>query len=187
MATQKPDSVSKPMRDRLLTNRYGKLTVSQWTDIVTQPLVALAVLFIPLGFVLLPRLLLLTRFGSGIGILFILGVLALSLIPRAIRYARIPVQFAEMTADSAPPLWMFWRAPLFIDDSGQRVQFSSKLAPAFTMTHKRRYLVYYLKDNERYVLLSAAPLDHADMKRWQPNRVFEDRLKRRKSKADSAD
>ncbi len=185
MAKQ-PEPVSKPMRDRLLTNRYGKLTVNQWTDIVTQPLVALAVLFIPLGFVLLPRLVLLTRFG-GVGILFILAVLALSLVPRAFRYARMPVQFAEMTADTTPPLWMFWRAPSFVDDDSQHIKFTSRLAPTFTTEYKQRYLVYYLKDDNRYILLSAAPVDDPNAERWQPHRAFADRLKRRPSDADRSD
>lgn len=180
----KPDTVHPAMRDRLLANRYGRLTVNQWLDISTQPLVALLVLFIPLGFVLLPRLLMLTRFGGLWAILFLLAVLALSIVPRAFRYSRMPLHCAEMTADSAPPLWMFWRAPTFRDEERQEVQFGARLSPPFAPEHGKRYLVYYLKDGERHILLSAAPTDHPDAGRWQPKQSFHDRLQRRTGDAD---
>lgn len=181
---EKNDPVHPAMRDRLLTNRYGKMTVNQWLDISTQPLVALMVLFIPLGFVLLPRLVMLTRFGGVWGIVLLLAVLALAIVPRAIRYARMPVQFAEMTADSAPPPWAFWRAPTFMDDTRRRIPFKTRLSPQVTPQYGKRYLVYYVKDDDRYILLSAAPTDHPQAEYWQPKGVFHDRLQRRSRDTD---
>lgn len=179
MTGKQTDPVHPAMRDRLLTNRYGKLTVNQWLDITTQPLVALLVLFIPLGFVLIPRLLMLTRFGGVWGILLVLAILALAIVPRAIRYARMPLHVAELTADSAPPLWAFWRAPTFRDDARRSLNFGARLSPPVAPEYGKRYLVYYLKDGERHILLSAAPTDHPDAERWQPKQPFHDRLKRR--------
>lgn len=183
--SNKPESLPRAMRERLLTNRYGRLTVNQWVDVVTQPLVAVLVLFIPLGFMLLPRLLVFARFGGLWGLVVVLAALALVLLPRAYRYARLPVEYAELTADAAPPAWAFWRAPDFAGSDGKPLRFGLRLAPALRVDHGRRYLVYYMRDGDRHILLSAAPADHPDAAKWQPTGALETRLKRRSGTPES--
>lgn len=174
------DSVSEKivpeMRERLLINSTGKLTVSQWMDIVTQPIVSLMILLVPLTFIL-PRLI----WGFGLWMIGLLLIVLIGVIVmRAFRYARLPVQFGRMQAkgDSAP-IWMVWRGSVLTDEAGKLFRFNSRLSPPPRLKQDSTYDVYYLRDNERLILLSVAPATHPDAKRWQPNKSFETRLKRR--------
>jgi hypothetical protein len=118
------------MRSRLEQNRYGKLTVGQWLDIVFQPAMALFVLLIPLGFLLLPRFLLLMARGGWVLFFLLLMVFLATFVLRAWRYARAPVHYAQMQAlRDTPPVWQFW-APLSLRTEDARdFQFRKRLAP----------------------------------------------------------
>lgn len=175
------DPVIPQMRRRIETNRYGKMTPNQWLDIVTQPLMAVMVLLIPLGFILLPRLLLLARFGGLFALVMAVLVIALALLPRAYRYARMPVRFAVLDARAdTTAMWAFWRPFTLYDAAGDPLRFRLRLAPSSRIRRDTAYLVYYLRESDdSYVLLSIAPADHPDADKWQPTRAFQTRLQRR--------
>jgi len=169
------DRVVPEMRERLSTNRYGKLTANQWMDMVLQPLMSILVLSIPM-MIFLPRLL----FSMGLmlitaGFLVILGMLVM----RAYRYARAPVHFAYLRATSSTHLWLPWQNLRMVDKDQHVLQFKKRLAPAPRVQKDRTYIVYYLRDHESHILLSLAPVNHPNLDNWLPTKVFERRFRER--------
>lgn len=174
-----PEPVPRDMRQRLLTNRQGKLTTDQWRDIVTEPLSAILILLGPVLVVLGARLLLNIR-----GFFFILLVVALVVtVPtlfRAFRYARAPVNFAELYAGDRPVAHLFFWQPLELyTPKGEALRFKKRLAPRLPLQPNQAYLVYYLQDPKDKVLLSYAPARHPDSDSWRPGESFDSRKKRR--------
>jgi hypothetical protein len=175
---KRADQVVPEMRDRLTTNRYGKLTNSQWLDMVTQPLMSLLVMLVPVAIVL-PRILAVGRILFVAAPLVLVGLAVLAL-ARAYRYARAPIYFEEMRAPAdSPPFWVFWRAVKLENEQGQTMRFGKRLAPTVTLQQDRTYLVYFLREPGDNVLLSLAPADHPDADAWRPTTVFARRLKQR--------
>jgi len=168
------DTVVPEMRERLEQNRYGKLTPGQWVDMILQPLGAVFAIMVPLGFVLLPRFVALMARGGWILTLVLIVIFLAVALFRAVRYARMPLHFAEMTAErNAPPLWAFWQ-PLALHHTEKdfMYRFRKRLSPRPLVERDRLYLVYYLLDHDEPILLSIAPVDHPDADLWQPTRTF---------------
>ena len=165
------------MRERLLANRDGRMTPSQWGEMIIQPLVVMILLG---GMALAafgPRLLPLFRVWW-----LVLPVLALTIILpavlRAIRYARAPIKFMRLYAGVQP--WRGLRKPmLFYTPADEEVKFPRRLAPRLPLVIDMEYLVYYLDEPQGKVLLSVAPSDHEDAEAWLPTRNFEIRQQRR--------
>jgi len=175
---ERANRVVPQMRERLQVNRSGKLTVSQWTDIVSQPLVSLLILMTPLVFIL-PRFILLLRAGWWMAVGGI-AIVMLMLVFRAYRYARLPVHFAHLQApDNSAPFWMFWKPVTLQTPEGERISFKQRLSPPVQLRRNQQYIAYYLKDGDDYVLLSLAAADHPDASRWHPDAGFAARFKRR--------
>jgi hypothetical protein len=184
MSPTAQDPVVPEMRARLQANKSGKLTTGQWIDIVLQPLTPLLLLLLPGAFIILPRLLLFTVRGGWLILLLVPVVLLVSFALRARRYARAPLQFAQLRAlHATPPVWMFWRPLVMTDDSGNQFRFHKRLAPRPFVTKNRLYLVYYLVEAEEHVLLSIAPVDHPRGERWLPDQFFFQRYERRSGNA----
>ncbi len=167
-----PDTVPPEMRERLLTNRDGKLTGEQWKDMVSEPLVVILLLASPALMVLGPRLLLGFR-----GILFIAAVVLLVvMVPtlwRAFRYSRAPVRFAELyTRDQAINHLFTWQTLVLYTKDGKRIRFKKRLAPWLPLRANQTYIVYYLRNPKANVLLSLAPAKHRDVAKWRPSEVF---------------
>lgn len=158
-----------------MANREGKLTPSQWGEIVTQPLVSLMVLMLPLAFII-PRLLL----GFGMVMMVLAAVMLAVIVFRAYRYARLPIYCEEFEArDGILAVWKIWRPTVLYNEKGDAVRFDSRLMPSPRLVQGQPYLVYYLRDNDKRVLLSLVPSDHADIERWQPTPAFRARLQKR--------
>lgn len=178
IASQK---VSGTLRDWLLVNRTGKLHSAQWRDLVTEPLVKMLLFMVP-AIILLRSFLFTLLVGAWwmIGLALVVG-LAGMLFLRAQRYARMPVQVATLEATTRPPPdWMFWRSWEFIDEAGQKHRFYKSLPHEdLGVEVGKTYLVYYLQEADRTVLLSLVSSDHPDIGKWRPTSHFSDRLKRR--------
>lgn len=176
----KRDAVSSDMRARLLSNKNGKLTSDQWKEMVTEPIVTLLLLLVP-GIMLLRSTLLAFVVGGlwMVGVAAVVGF-AIMLFMRGRRYARLPVHFEVLYGGGEfRPFWMFWRGSVMYTDADKLVRFSRSLAPYFPVQNEQAYLVYYLKDGDRNVLLSAAPADHPDAVHWRPTGAFDERQNRR--------
>lgn len=176
----KRDDVVPEMKERLLQNRSGDLTVGQWVDIVFQPLTPILLMLLPASLLLLPRLVRLFVRGGWIFLLLVVVFITLSFVFRAYRYARAPVHYGELLArDDSPPFWMFWRPNVLYTADDEQVTFTSRLAPRPILRRNHVYMVYYLKDHDQNVLLSIGPSNHPDAEKWQPDTQFEARFKRR--------
>jgi uncharacterized membrane protein SirB2 len=172
------------MQARLRANKSGKLTTGQWLDIVLQPLTPLLLLLLPGALIILPRVLLFTVRGGWLALLLIPVVLLISFAIRARRYARAPVQFAQLRAlHNTAPVWMYWRSLVMADDAGGQIHFRKRLAPRPFVNKNQLYLVYYLVEGDEHVLLSIAPVDHPRGERWLPDRSFFQRYERRSRNA----
>ncbi|NDJ61078.1 MAG: hypothetical protein GYB67_08125 [Chloroflexi bacterium] len=181
MTKRKRDMVSDEMRERLATNREGRLTTGQWLEITGEPIILLLLLSAPLLFVLGPRLAALVRFSLPLVLLLLLAILIVPILARARRYARTAVHFTRLQAGvRARPWWMFWQPDIFHTPADEPVRFSSWLAPRPPLAINREYLIYYLEEpSGRRVLLSLAPADHEEADRWQPTPQFNERYTRR--------
>lgn len=168
-----------PLRDRLLMNRDGRLHPDQWRELVSEPLAPLLLLLVPA--ILILRGYLLTLFVGAFWFVGLAGLAALGvmLALRARRYARLPVQTAVLRCTQPPHPWQWWKGMVFQDEGGKAYPFSRSMAPDFRPQPQAVYLVYYLEDGERRILLSAAPADSPGAEELRPTPLFYARLKRR--------
>jgi hypothetical protein len=174
---RKRDEVVPEMRERLLANRSGRLTVGQWLDLIAQPLITLVVLsgaaFIVFGARMVALLRVWWILLPVIGLLVVLPVIL-----RAYRYARAPIHFARLYGNPQAR-WVFWQQQTFHTDADELVAFRHRLAPRLPLKLNHEYLVYFLDEPSGKVLLSVAPADHEDADLWLPTRHFEARYERR--------
>lgn len=174
------ERVSVQMRERLRANRFGKLTSSQWKDMVTAPLTTLLILLAPALLLLGPRVVALSARWLLIGGVIFLAVLLVTTLFRARRYARAPIYFDTLYAPDRPlPPWLFWRPQILQTASGEAMRFERRLAPYVRLQPNQPYLVYYLREPGYDVLLSIAPAQHPDAAHWQPTEAFYDRQRSR--------
>lgn len=176
MEKPKPDIVIPAMRQRLAANRQGRLSPAQWFDISTDPLIVMLLLIAPLLVIFSARAL--PLFVRG-GWIIVLVALLVPVVLRARHYARLPVRYLVLEASQQN--WgrvRFWRRQFHTAD-GRTVTFQRSLAPVFPVETGRRYIVYYLAEHDRRLLLSAAPEDHADAALWQPTKSFQWRYEKR--------
>ena len=173
-------TISQAMRARLTINRDGRLTSEQWKDLVTEPLVILLLVLAPLILILGPRLVALALRGWVMALAVVLLVVVVPIVARAWRYARLPVHFATLYAGDYPGAVGFFRRKLELYTAdGEAVRFNKQLAPPTSLRPNRAYLVYYLRENDRPILLSFVPADHPDADQWKPSASFHTRFAER--------
>lgn len=180
MEKPKREVVTSEMRLRLLENRHGKLTIGQWRELIFEPLIPILLLLVPI--IIGMRSMMLTFI---IGQLWLVGIGGLAAITamlffRARHYERIPLHYAELTADvTGRPVWKLWGSDQFITANDDVIRFRKRLAPNMPLTDGAPYMVYYLQEGKTCTLLSIAPVDHPNADSWKPSKSFEDRFKRR--------
>lgn len=179
MEKLKRDEISPEMRRRLRENRDGRLTTTQWIDMITAPLITLLIVAGLALIVFGGRLFVLVR-AWWLVIPLVLLTLVIPVVLRAIRYARMPIYCDRLYAGvRLQPLWVFWQPMMFYTELDEPVKFRQRLAPPFPMHIDREYLVYYFNDVSGKVLLSAIPTDHEDSKLYEPTEMFLVRQSRR--------
>ena len=167
------DVVKAAMRQRLLKNRDGRLHKGQWSSVITEPIVVLLLLATPAIIIVGPRFKYLFALNIWLLLLLIVAVIGVPAYRRARRYRAAPMKFAVLKSPAAlHSRLMFWKEDEFLDDQGQRVRFKQRLAPPMSLAPDRAYLVYYLVDGGKNVLLSLAPADHPQARNWYPTRNF---------------
>ncbi|MBZ0295798.1 MAG: hypothetical protein K8L99_24785 [Anaerolineae bacterium] len=174
MAKTKRNYIPPEMQARLRVNRDGKMTTDQWKDMVTEPLVILMLLMVPIVIFFGPRLIALSARGLIYVFFVVILVIGVPMLLRARRYARSPVRFDRLFSGSVPqPSWMSWRPTILYTSTGEPVKFKRRLAPYMALEPNSPYLVYYLNEPKENVLLSMAPAEHEKIEQWQPTKSFE--------------
>jgi len=179
MTKRKRDILNAEMRDRLRSNREGRLSSAQWIAMTSDPLVTLMLLLAPAILIVGLRLpALLSR--AWLILLVILVVYGGMILLRARRYARARVHYKVLYA-ARPTLTRkaLRRLPSFYDDRGQVFRFARWLAPRVPVMNDHAYMIYYLDDPKERVLCSLVPLTHEDADKFKPSPEFERRFERR--------
>lgn len=183
MEKPKRSTVSPEMRKRLFVNAQGRLLPSQWIDLATESVLGLMALAVLGMFVFGPAVLWSAVRSWWIWGTVIFFVVIVPILLRAMRYARLPVHFARLSAgESHQPVWGFWRPIEFRADDQEVLRFTRRLAPRGIIMPNHEYLVYYLDDPAGRVLLSFAPAEHEDAPLWEPSELFKSRFARRMGK-----
>ena len=165
--------VSAAMRERLLKNRDGRLHKGQWSSVITEPITILLMLAAPAILIIGPRFKYLFALNLWLLLLLIVAVIGVPAYRRARRYRAAPMKFAVLRSPVVlHSRLMIWKEDEFLDDQGQLVRFRQRLAPSMRLMPDRAYLVYYLVDRGKNVLLSLAPADHPQARDWYPTRNF---------------
>lgn len=168
------------MRKRLERNRQGLLAGAQLLAVITQPLTTLLVLLAPLVVILGPRLLAFSLRGVAVVALLVVVLLLAPALMQARRHARAPLHFAELEVSGNPVSSLFfWRSVVMRDAGGNALRFKKRLAPVPRLRPGQTYLVYYLHDGERRVLLSLVSADHPDARHYRPSDSFQRRAQQR--------
>lgn len=141
------------LAERLATNREGRLLGAQWRDIVAEPLATLLLLLLP-TVLLIGRLPPFARTWLVLGALVVLAVVSLL---RGRRYARLPIYCARLYGGEKK-LW--WGSLVLYQANGQALRFRRWYTPLPPITADAPYIVYYLLDHDRPILLSIAPSHH---------------------------
>lgn len=170
------EKVSAEMRRLLAVNRDGKLTSDQWLAAVFEPIA-------PILLVMTPLIVLLAWRAGRVGVLLGLGICLLLTtwlgLTRMIRYARLPIYHAVMTASKNFQPMRVFGPPTLTDKDGQTFVFKRRYTPKFNLNKDMLYSIYWLYDGNAPVLLSLSPSDHPNAMSWKPSPVFEARLERR--------
>ncbi len=167
------------MRQRLMSNRDGRLSRGQWVSLLTDPIIAGMLLFAPLIVVLGPRFKYLFVLNLWLLLLLVAVVIGVPSYRRARRYGAAPMRFAILRSpDKQRPPWQFWKEDEFLTDDAHRVRFKNRLAPSMALLPDQSYLVYYLEERGKNVLLSYALADHPQAQFWHPTAAFKRRQRR---------
>lgn len=181
MSKPKRFHVSPEMRSRLRLNRDGRMTSDQWKDMVTQPLVVLLLLLVPIILFAGPRIIALSWRGMLFVVVVLLLIVGVPMIFRAFRYARLPVNYDRLyTGVFVPSRLFFWRPTTLYTSGGEPVRFTRRLAPFMRLEPESAYLVYYLQEPHENILLSMAPAEHPQAGEWEPSEFFHTRRAQRR-------
>jgi hypothetical protein len=162
-------SLPADMRQRLIVNRRGQLTPDQRRDLVMQPVVTL-LLLLPAILLYGPRFKGLLFAGGGMVGLVLVGLFVGLLMWRSYRFNHARVYATVLQAGkSSRSRWAFWKPLTLYTQTKQPVYFHRRLAPGLRLEPAQDYLVYYLQEADRQILLSLAPADHPDAAQWQPS------------------
>ena len=151
-------------------NRDGRLSTRQWLELITEPLVSLLLLSVPMA-------LLLGRFGLA-GRLLVLALVIgflLTLALRAIRFARVRLCYRELYAVQLQPRWKFWRKTTFAGRTGDAVRFNHKIAGKLRVKPDESLHAYYVTLGGRNILVSMIPQAHPKADLAEPSADFERR------------
>jgi len=148
-------------------NREGRLSSRQRIELVTEPLATLLLLSVPL-------ILIAGRYGPA-GRAFVLALVAgfvLTIVMRALRFARVKLCYRVLFAERLHARWMFWRKTTLTDRSGEPVRFDHRLSRKLKIKPDQSLHVYYVEAAGRRIMLNMTPRDHAQAELAEPSDSF---------------
>ena len=148
-------------------NRDGRLSSRQRVELVTEPLATLLLLSVPL-------ILIAGRYGPA-GRAFVLALIAgfvLTIVMRALRFARVKLCYRVLFAERLHSRWMFWRKTTLTDRSGERMRFDHRLSRKLKIKPDQSLHVYYVEAGDRRIMLNMIPRDHPQADLAEPSDNF---------------
>ena len=164
-------SYSEKLPDELLAdirrNREGRLSSRQRVELVTEPLATLLLLSVPL-------ILIAGRYGPAgrVFVLLLVAGFALTIVARAMRFARVKLCYRVLFAERLHPRWMFWRKTTLTDRSGEPVRFNHRLSRKLKIKPDQSLHVYYVEAAGRRIMLNMTPRDHPQAEFAEPSDSF---------------
>ena len=148
-------------------NRDGRLSSRQRVELVTEPLATLLLLSVPL-------ILIAGRYGAA-GRVFVLALVAgfaLTIVLRALRFARVKLCYRVLFAERLHARWMFWRKTTLTDKRGEPVRFDHRLSRSTKIKPDQSLHVYFVEAAGRRILLNMTPRDHPQAEVAEPSDDF---------------
>lgn len=164
------DTLPEKLKQDLLRNREGKLSSRQWLELVTEPVVSLMLLMVPL-------ILLIGRAGIAgryIVLIVVVGFLLMAGF-RAVRFSRVKLMYRTLYAEQSYPRWMFWRKTTLTSVGGDPVRFDYQVVHKRDFPNDQALQVYYMDVADRRILLSVIPEKHPQATFAQPTDLFKRR------------
>ena len=148
-------------------NREGRLSSRQRVELVTEPLATLLLLSVPL-------ILIAGRYGPAgrVFVLLLVAGFALTIVMRALRFARVKLCYRVLFAERLGSRWMIWRKTTLTDRSGERVRFDHRLSRKTKIKPDQSMHVYFVEVAGRRILLNMTPRDHAQADLAEPSDNF---------------
>ncbi len=162
------EHLSREQRLDFARNRDGRLSSRQWIKLITEPLTTLLLLSLPL-------ILIAGRYGPAgrVVVLALLAGFGLTIVMRALRFARVKLCYRVLYAEPAPARWMLWRKTTLATKSGEPIRFDHRLASKVKLKPDQALHVYYVEAGGRRILLSLIPRKHPGADWAEPSDIFE--------------
>ena len=122
----------------------------------------------------MPLILIAGRYGAA-GRAFVLALVAgfaLTILMRALRFARVKLCYRVLFAERLHPRWMFWRKATLTDKSGEPVRFDHRLSRKLKIKPNQSLHVYYVEAAGRRIMLNMTPRDHQQAALAEPSDSF---------------
>lgn len=161
------EQLPSELRADLKRNREGRLSSRQRVELVTEPLATLLLLSVPL-------ILIAGRYGPA-GRAFVLALVAgfvLTIVMRALRFARVKLCYRVLFAERLSPRWMLWRKTDLTDRSGEALRFDHRLSRKTKIKPDQSLHVYFVESAGRRILLNMTPRDHPQAELAEPGDNF---------------
>lgn len=161
------ERLSKDTLNDFRRNREGRLSTRQWLALVTEPLTTLLLLSVPI-------ILLFGRYGMAgrLLALALIGGFALTILLRALRFARVKLCYRILYAAQPEARWRFWRKANFTDGDGERVRFDKRLVRLAKAPSDTAMRLYFFELAGRRVLISAIDDAHPKADLAEPSDEF---------------
>ena len=165
--TMPTERLSKDLVEDLRRNSDGRLSTRQWLALITEPLATLLLLSVPI-------ILLFGRYGVGgrLIALLLLGGFALTILLRAIRYARVTLHYGVLYAESPRSRWRIWRKTRYSDKYGAEFRFDRRLSRLTKTKPDGAARVFFFESGGRRVLVSMIPDGHPKADLAEPSDEF---------------
>ena len=148
-------------------NRDGRLSARQRKQLITEPLATLLLLSVPM-------ILLAGRYGPA-GRVIVLALIAgfvLTIVLRALRFARVKLYYRVLFAEQLHSRWMFWRKTTLASKSGEPIRFDHRLSSSLKAKPDQSLHTYYIEAGDRRILLNTIPRNHPQASVAEPSEYF---------------
>jgi len=164
------DTLSNELKKDLQRNREGRLSTRQWMELISQPLTTLLLLAVPI-ILLIGRYPLIRRYV----ILLVVVAFGITILFRAIRFARVKLHYRVLYVEKTHPRWMFWRKLTLVTKLGEPFVVDQNIATNLNLTPNQAMQVYYIDMFNRHILVSALPEKHPQAAFANPTQLFKSR------------